>query len=319
MLIDVLEEAGLDPTAIVGSLRLSACDAQAGSKTGSNFRPGKSKYFIVEACEYKRDFLSLEPDILVITNLEYEHVDYYKNLADVQDAFKTLSKKVPEGGVIIANLGDDNVTPCIEGVNVKVIDYAKFVDPLLSLKVPGLHNQMNAAAARAAAEYLGIKPLSIRKALENFAGTWRRFEYKDEVNGAKIYDDYAHHPTEIRAAIAGARELYPDKKLTVVFQSHTYSRTHELFDDFVIELAKADRILLVPIYAAREENVSGVSHHKLAEAIKKTNSNVQTLDSFDEIVIELKNTISDKDVVIVMGAGDITKVTERYLTKGLLS
>jgi len=202
MLIDILEEAGFDPTAIVGSLR---------TKTGSNFRAGKSKYFIVEACEYKRDFLTLEPDVLVITNIEHEHVDYYKDLEDVQDAFHELAMKVPQDGAVIAIRSDMKVRPVLRSLRARVYDYKIEVFRDLALKQPGLYNRMNAGAARATALVLGADKHIIQEALENFAGTARRFEYKGDVNGAKVYDDYAHHPTEIEATISGVREKYPDK------------------------------------------------------------------------------------------------------------
>ncbi len=305
MLIDIFEEARLDPSAVVGSLR---------AKTKNNYRAGKSKYFIVEACEYRRDFLSLRPDVLVITNIEYEHVDYYKNLGEVQQAFREFACQVREGGAIVVNFNGENIAPILESVTVRVIDYGKSFDPLLRLKIPGMHNQLNAAAATAAAELVGIKREVSKRALEQFAGTWRRFEYKGELNGAKVYDDYGHHPTEIKATLQGARELYPNKKITLVFQSHTYTRTHELFSDFVDVLASADCVLVLPIYAAREENVSGVTHTKLFEAIKAKNQNVTAIDTFDAAEVELKKSVSEKDVVLVMGAGDITKVANKLVS-----
>ncbi len=305
MLIDILEEASFDPTAIVGSLR---------TKTGSNFRAGKSKYFVVEACEYKRDFLTLVPDVLVITNIEHDHVDYYKDLADVQDAFTQLVNMVPEEGAIITLATDPNIHPVLENAQAKIFDYKIEVFRTLALKQPGLHNRMNAGAARAAALVLGADKNIIGEALENFAGTQRRFEYKGECNGAKVYDDYAHHPTAIELAIAGARELYPEKKVTVVFQSHTYSRTHELFDGFVDSLAKADRVLMTPIYAAREENEFGVSAEKLSEAIAGKGIDSKFFHTLEAAALKIKETVSKDDVVIIMGAGDITKVAEK-LTK----
>ncbi len=302
MLIDIFEEAGLDPTAVVGSLR---------AKTKSNYRKGKSKYFIVEACEYRRDFLSLEPDVLVITNIEHEHVDYYKDLASVQEAFREFAEKVPEGGVVVANLGDANVHPCVENLACKVIDYGKYFDPTLKLNVPGMHNQMNAAAAKAAAESVGIAREVSKNALQNFAGTWRRFEFKGELNGAKVYDDYGHHPTEIKATIQGARELYPDKNLILVFQSHTYTRTHELFNDFVGALSTADTVFVLPIYAAREENVSGVSGVKLVEAV---GAKATFFETFDEVVASVRERATSQDIILVMGAGDITQVASKLIS-----
>jgi UDP-N-acetylmuramate--alanine ligase len=301
MLIDIFESAGLDPTAVVGSLR---------AKTGSNFRAGKSKYMIVEACEYRRDFLHLRPTVLVITNIEHEHVDYYKTLADVQKAFREFAETIPKDGAVVANLADANVRPVVEGLSCEIVDYGKSLDPTLMLPQPGLHNQMNAAAATAAAGFCGIKPEAAKETLKDFSGTWRRFEYKGEVNGAKVHDDYGHHPTEIRATLAGAREWYPDKKITIVFQPHMYSRLHELFDDFAAELARADAVILAPVYAAREANESGVSSEKLAAAIRDKGGDARFIETFDEIVDILQQTATADDVILVMGAGDITSVAE---------
>ena len=296
MLIDVLEEAGLDPSAIVGSLR---------AKTKSNYRAGKSKYFVVEACEYKRDFLHLEPDVLVITNLEAEHLDYYHDLADVQAAFRELALKMPKDGAVIAEVANQNVAPVLEGLSCEVIDYKPHLDLSLKLKLPGVHNRMNAAAALAAATKLGIDPSVAKQALQNFTGTWRRFEYKGEISGAPVYDDYGHHPTEIKATINGARELYPDKKLVLVYQPHMYSRTSALFDDFVSALGLADKVILAPIYAARENNESGVSSEKLAEAIGEKALAVSDLKSAEE---KMRSEANGSSLILVMGAGDVSNV-----------
>lgn len=307
MLTDVLEEAGLDPTAIIGSLR---------SKTGSNFRAGKSKYAIVEACEYKRDFLSLKPDVLVITNLEYEHVDYYKDLADVQSAFAEMVANVSADGAIITAVTDPNIAPILAGAKATVIDYSKDIDLNIKLRQPGLHNRMNAAAATSVAKFLGIEPEVINTALENFAGTWRRFEYKGDVKGAPVYDDYGHHPTEVRVTMAGVRELYPDRKLIVVFQPHMYSRTHELFSDFVSVLAGVDQVYLLPIYAAREDNVSGVTSELLAEAIQKLGTAVEVFQTIPACAHAVKESLVESvpGVVLVIGAGEVTLVAAE-LTK----
>ena len=304
MLIDILEEASFDPSAIVGSLR---------TKTGSNYRAGKSKYFIVEACEYKRDFLSLQPDVLVITNLEHEHVDYYPDLAAVQAAFRELAVRVPDDGAIIADSADPKVAPVLEGLTSQLIDYRPDISLTLQLKQPGLHNRQNAAAATAAARFLGIEAETITTALENFAGTWRRFEYKGDVNNAPVYDDYAHHPTEIRAAIAGARELFPDKRLTVVFQSHTYSRTKELFDDFVVALAAADRIFILPIFAARETDTRGVSAEQLVAALVEQGSEATFYHTIAAAALAVRESVGPDDVVVTIGAGEVTKVADQLV------
>ncbi len=305
MLIDIFEEAGLDPSAIVGSLR---------TKTRSNYRRGKSKYFIVEADEWKRHFTNFNPDIFVITNIDHDHVDYYKDLSEVQNAFREVADKVPEEGAVVCETSNESVKPVIKSVKAQIVDYRTFFNPTTKLKVPGIHNRMNAAAAAAAASFEGIERGVIDRALENYAGIWRRFEHKGEVNGAPVYDDYSHNPQKVAAAISGARELYPDKKLTVAFQSHTYTRTHKLFADFVNSLAKADRVIMLPIYAAREENVSGVSSEQLVDAIIKKGTEAQHFDSFDEAVTLIKQTVNENDVVLVMGAGDITKVADMLIT-----
>jgi len=303
MLTDVLEEAGLDPTAIIGSLR---------SKTGRNFRAGKSKYAVVEACEYKRDFLYLKPDVLVITNIELDHVDYYKDLSDVQSAFKDFADTVPEEGFIITDSSSENLKPVLAAVKAQVVDYRQFIDLDLTLRAPGIHNQMNAAAVQGVASTLSLSQEEVKKTLENFAGTWRRFEYKGDFvndNGkVSVYDDYAHHPTAIKVTIAGMREKYPGRPLTVVFQSHTYTRTAEFFDEFAKALAKADRVFLLPIYAAREENVSGVSSEKLAEKIEEQGTKATGFITNGAATLEIKKTAVAGEVVLVMGAGNVTEV-----------
>ncbi|MCA9361483.1 UDP-N-acetylmuramate--L-alanine ligase [Candidatus Kaiserbacteria bacterium] len=304
MITDILEEASYDPTAIIGSLR---------SKTGSNFRAGKSKYAVVEACEYKRDFLSLKPDVLVITNIEHEHVDYYKDLLDVQTAFRTFAEQVDEEGLVIANVSDPNLQYVLNGLDRKVVDYKNFIDLSLKLRQPGMHVRLDAAAAVAAAASVGVEEHIIKTALENFAGTWRRFQYKGEVNNAPVYDDYAHHPTEIAVTIAGVRELYPDKKLIVVFQPHTYTRTKELFNDFVTALSKADLVVMVPIYAAREVNLSGVSSEQIIKAVAKNDIKAIHFHTLAAAADYVKDEADKDSVVVVMGAGEVTNVASQLV------
>lgn len=301
MLIDIFEEAGLDPTAIVGSLR---------SKTGSNYRAGKSKYFIVEADEYRENFQHFQPDILVINNLDHDHVDYYPTLEDVQAAFHKLAEKVPEDGAVVTEVANKNIVPVLEGLKAKVVDYRANVDLRLPMKQPGLHNRMNAAAAKAVAQFVGIKEGVIDEALSNFAGTWRRFEFKGEVNGAPVYDDYAHNPQKVAALIAGARELYPDRKINIIFQPHTYSRSKKLFVEFVGSLGQADRVILVPIYAAREVDDGSVSSEMLRGALDDKGVSAESVGSLEMAVELVKTSVDEEQVVLVVGAGDITKVAD---------
>jgi UDP-N-acetylmuramate--alanine ligase len=297
MITDIFEAAEKDPTAIIGSLR---------AKTKSNYRAGKSKYAIVEACEYKRDFLSLRPDVLVITNIEFEHVDYYKDLKDVQLAFRQLAEQVNEGGVIVTNTTDPMIAPILKDLAVPVINYQEYFDMQLPLKQPGMHNRFNAAAALAVAKREKLDEEKSRDALSHFSGTWRRFEYKGECNGALVYDDYAHHPTAIRATIDAARELYPDRKLTIVFQPHTFTRTKTLFGDFAKAFGLADAVILLPIYAAREQNESGVSSRELSVKALEFSREARFVDSIEAAEQHLRQSLTGGDVLIVMGAGDVT-------------
>mgnify|MGYP003394133733 CR=1 FL=1 len=315
MLIDVLEEAGFDPTAMVGSLR---------AKTKSNFRAGKSKYCIVEACEYRRDFLHLKPSILVITNIEAEHLDYYKDLADIQDAFGELARSVPEDGFIVCNPMDTSVVPTLAGVVATVIDYTKLVDPLLALRAPGIHNVLNAGAVCAVAHALGIKRETAREGRGHFAGTWRRSEYLGETKkGTLVFDDYGHHPTEIETTLKGFRERYPKKRMVVAFQPHLHSRTEDFFDRFVEALAIANEVVLAPIFEARKENVYAVSSEKLAEAIQgkmkgeigEPLGKVLTFPSYKTIAEYLTTHTGKNDLIITMGAGAINTVAEMIVIK----
>lgn len=305
MLTDVFESAEKDPTAVIGSLR---------SSTKSNFRSGKSKYAIVEACEYKRDFLHLTPDVLVILNIEYEHVDYYKSLADVQSAFKEFIGKVHDSGYIVANLSDKNVAEVVKDAPVPVYDFTKMVDLTMEMRQPGLHNRFNAAAALTVAKQEKLDIEEAKSAVGKFTGTWRRFEFKGDVNGAIVYDDYAHHPTEIKATLAAAREAHPDKRITAVFRPHTYSRTKELFEDFAKSFAGADRILLLPVYAAREEADKSVSVRELAVRALEYCQDSHYVDSFEQAQDIIEQSVGHDDVVVIMGAGDATNLAT-LLTK----
>jgi len=301
MLVDILEEANFDPTAIVGSLR---------SKTGSNYRAGESKYFVVEADEYMRHFLNFTPDVLIITNIDHDHVDYYSDLADVQSAFRELVEKVPEAGVIVTQPNEQHIAPVLVSARATIIDYQKLIDLSLRLQQPGFHNRLNAASASAAAAFLGIQKDSIETALENFTGTARRFEYKGDCNGARVYDDYAHNPQKVKAAIAGARELNPDKDLIVIFQPHTYSRTKGLFTDFMTSLATADHVILVPIYAAREYDDGSISSEMIVDALISQGRRALHFCTFEAAVEQVKVIASKDTVILVIGAGDVTKIAQ---------
>ncbi|MES2006695.1 MAG: Mur ligase family protein, partial [Patescibacteria group bacterium] len=303
MLIDVLEDAKFDPVGVVGSLR---------SKTKTNFRAGEGEYFIVEADEYLRHFLQFNPQVLVITNIDADHLDYYRDLADIQSAFRTLAGKVPKDGFIICNSNDEKVKPVIEGVVATVVDYTTYLKEGLALKVLPF-NKVNAAAALGAAVAVGVKEEEARKTLSEFTGTWRRFEYKGTTKaGAVVYDDYGHHPTEIEATLRSVKAEFPDKRLIVAFHPHLFSRTKKLFNEFVEAFDAADRVLIAPIFAAREPVDPSISHTMLAEAIAARGKEAVALSSLLDVTKEIEQAHAG-DIFITMGAGDIYKAGEQAL------
>jgi len=309
MIAKILIDAGRDPSVIVGSLL---------KDYKSNFIAGKSEFFVVEACEYERSFLNIRPKILVITNIEPDHLDYYKDMADIQSAFGQLILQT--GDSVVYNSNDANSHALVheyksnEQKNMAV-DYNGYLDRVPKLSVPGEHNRVNAAATLAVADILGIKEDEAQKSLAEFSGTWRRLEKRGETkNGTIIYDDYAHHPTEIRASIQALREIYPttNKKIIVVFQPHLYSRTKVLFNDFAKSFKGADKIFLLPIYFARETKDESISSGKLAEAICQNGDNAEAFADFgsaEKAVLELK--LGSQDVFVTMGAGEAYKVADR--------
>jgi UDP-N-acetylmuramate--alanine ligase len=305
MTAEVFIDAKKDPTVVVGSLL---------KQSHSNFISGKSEYFIVEACEYKRSFLHLSPKILAITNIDDDHLDYYGNLEGVQKAFREMCERVPADGAVVTDVSHPNIAPILKGLVCKVIDYKLEDVSSLKLKVPGSHNKSNAQVALAIAREVGINTEDATKALENFPGTWRRFEYKGTTaTGVLVYDDYGHHPTEIKATLQGARELFKDKNITVIFQPHLYSRTKEHLDDFATAFADADNVLFAPIYAAREPFDPSVSSELLAERTQGVKGVVKAFPDFDSIVNYLKENTKSGDVVMTMGAGDVYQIGEKFL------
>lgn len=297
----ILVDAGASPTAIVGSLV---------KDFGSNYMHGDSDLFVVEACEYKRDFLTLNPRVLVITNIEWDHTDYYRDLADFQSAFKTLIDRVPAEGAIVTDATHPNIAPLLVGVGARVIDYT--AEPVYQVRMPGEFNRMNARAAAAAARVVmpSLTDAQIRASLESFEGTWRRFEYKGKTErGADVYDDYAHHPTAVAATLAEVRAI-TSGKVIVAFHPHLYSRTRDLLPGFAHAFADADHVIIAPIYAAREIDDGTVSHQSLAAEIAKSGVDAIALDSFDAISANLKEWGGPGDTIILMGAGDIYKVAK---------
>lgn len=316
MIAEILISTKKDPTIVVGGIL---------KKQQNNFILGKSKYFVVEACEYKKSFLNLSPHILIVTNIDNDHLDYYQNLDDIKRAFAELIIKVPKDGFIVLNLDDKNILSALNLAKrknkklAKVINYAEEkID--FQLKSRGEHNILNAKAAMTAAKLLKINPNKIKKALINYAGVSRRFEFKGKTkNNALIYDDYAHHPTEIKATLKMCREYFPKNKIIVIFQPHLYSRTKLLLDDFAKSFNFINELIVTDIYAAREKFDKEIHAKNLIEAINKNGVentvNARYIKKFEEIKKFLSQEAREGDIILTIGAGNIYQIGEEIKEK----
>jgi len=310
MLAAILKHAGKEPTAIVGSIVRDL---------GSNFLPGKNDIFVVEACEYRDHLLELLPEVLVITNIELDHTDFFPSLSALQSTFRAAVERVPKNGVIVTIPTDPNIALILSRAKASILDYTKTEVPKLSLI--GEFNAMNARAAKAAARaaFPDIAESVIDEALANFKGSWRRFEFKGETpQGILVYDDYAHHPTAVAKTIEAAREKFPGKKIIVAFHPHLYSRTRDFMDGFARALSHADEVVLAPIYAAREKPIPGISSDLLAEKINSLGTPAKALVSLAEVrdaLLAVSYKLQATSLIITMGAGDIYKVAEQ-ITEG---
>jgi len=305
MLAKILKDAGASPTAIVGSIV---------KDFGSNYLHGDSDFFVVEACEYRDHLLELTPQVLVITNLELDHTDWFPSLAAIQETFRKAIARVSESGGIVTNPHDASVAPLLASAKAEVIDYTK--EPEYVLRLPGEFNQDNASAAAATALAVlpSISDATIAQSLATFHGTWRRFEYKGKsVNGADVYDDYAHHPTAVRETLHALRGRTKGR-IIVAFHPHLYSRTRDLLDEFATAFRDADKVFIAPIFAARETDDGTISNEMLAERIRAMGTNAIALDSFDAIESAL-NEVGEGDIIMTMGAGDIYKVADSLVRK----
>lgn len=330
MITEILLEAHKDPTVSVGGML---------KDIGGNIRVGGQETFVVEACEYTNSFLSFFPTIEVILNIEADHLDFFKDIDDIRHSFKLFAEKLPEDGLLVINKDIKHSEYFTQALKCRVvtfghekdadytanfISYDKFAHPSytlfykgeelaqVELGVTGEHNIYNSLAAVAVARSLDIPMEVILRGLKRFTGTDRRFQKKGSVNGFTIIDDYAHHPQEIAATIEAAKK-YPHRKLWIVFQPHTYSRTAALLDDFAGALSQADEIVLADIYAAREKNTIGISSDDLRKHMLEQNTNVYYIPKFEDIEDFLLQHVEEGDVLITMGAGDIYKVGDDLL------
>lgn len=330
MLGEILLHAELDPTLSIGGILKTI---------GGNIRIGKSEYFVTEACEYTNSFLSFFPKIGVILNIEEDHLDFFKDLADIRRSFRKFAELLPEDGCLVINADIADCQKITQGLSCRIVTFGsgsnadyypsdvtydengnprfllhgpKGSCTQTALQVPGIHNILNALAAAAVADLLSIESSRTAWALHNFTGTDRRFEYKGTVGGITVIDDYSHHPTEITAALQAAAR-YPHRTLWCVFQPHTYSRTKAFLKDFAKALTLADKVVLADIYAARETDTLGISSEILQKEIQALGQECYYFPSFDEIEnFLLENCLKD-DLLITMGAGDVVKIGETLL------
>lgn len=322
MLSSVLIETELEPTIFLGGEMDSI---------GGNFKKGSFNMLVTEACEYKRNFLKFNPTMELILNIEEDHLDYYKDLKDIENAFEEYANIIPETGHLIVNVENKHL---FNNVKCKVISFGlteeadyyasninNFPTPSfdlmfegkkvmdINLNVFGEHNILNSIATAAACLMLGVDEKIIKKGLENFKGTHRRYEFKCTYKNAAVIDDYAHHPTEMKTTLKTARN-YSNGKIITVFQPHTYTRTKSLLNDFAKALQLSDKTILLDIYAAREKDTGMVHSKDLLNKVLELNADCVYAESFEEAASLIKGFVQDGDTVITMGAGNVNKVIE---------
>ena len=326
----VFLEAKLNPTIQIGAFL---------KKINGNYYIGDKKYFILEACEYKDSFLNFYPKSEIILNIDDDHLDYFGNIENTKKSFSKYVDNLPKQGLLVVNMDDNNtkelwnkdkkvITFGIDNekamVRAKNIVYSKLGFPTfdvyindvfwdkVTLSVRGRHNVMDALATIALANNYDINKEVIKKALKEFTGVGRRYEYLGEYKGAHIFDDFAHHPTEILTTY-NSSESVEHNKTWAVFQSHTYSRTYEHLKHFAEVLAKFDNVIIADIYPARETNIWGVKESELVDLIKKVNPNVRHIATYNEIALFLKENVKENDLILTIGAGPVNKVAKILL------
>lgn len=319
-------EAGLDPSIQVGAT-LKAIDG--------NYRIGNSEHFVIEACEYVESFLKFYPKAEVILNIDNDHLDYFKNIENINRAFIKYVELLPEDGLLVVNIDNEYCAKLHNYTTAKVVSYgisnekANFVGRNITfdkngfprfdvyynnrfygsfeLSVPGAHNVLNALACISLCDSYGISKSDIKSALKKYTGAHRRFEYIGQFDGVSIYDDYGHHPTEIKAT-ANALKKKTYHHSWVVFEPHTYSRTKNLLDEFADSLTYFDNIIITDIYAARENNTYGVTSKDLVDKIKSMGRKAIYISEFNDIVNYLKENAEKDDIILTLGAGTVTNI-----------
>lgn len=331
MIAQILLDANTDPTITIGGILSSIND---------NTKVGHSDIFVAEACEYTNSFYNFYPMINVVLNIEEDHLDFFKDLADIRQSFKHYISNTQSGGTLIINHQIDQLEALTQNLTVNLITFGfdnnatyqaanihqedifncfdvyykgTYLDSI-KMTSPGIFNISNALAALAVARELKVPMEDIKNTFMHFVGAKRRFQYKGTFQGATVIDDYAHHPTEISATLTAARNLAKGRILCI-FQPHTYTRTHSLFNDFVKALSLADEVILADIYAAREINTIGITSDDLRLALEKAGTKACYYNSFDKIIKYLSTTSKTGDLLITMGAGDVVNIGNQLVSK----
>ncbi len=328
----ILKKALLNPTILVGAFV---------KQLGGNFCIGSNQYMVAEACEYVDSFLMFNPTIGVILNIDNDHLDYFKDVNSIIESFRRFAEKIPPDGFVVANLDDDNVVLSLKDLNQKVIYFSTktatdfWADNITScngyyefdilsadskilshikLNIPGFHNVYNSLAAFAVCYLLGIDPEIIKEAISEFCGASRRLEKMGNLDGILLYDDYAHHPTEIQATISTLKKL-TEGQVIVIFQPHTFSRLKSLLPEFVNSLAMADRVIVTDVYAAREKNVYGICSKDLYEKLKEAGVECEYISQFEKIAEFVLEIAQKGDIIATIGAGDVNRCIDLILQK----
>lgn len=331
MVAMILTEAGLDPTVVVGGII---------PELHGNARAGSGDYFVVEADEYDRAFLGLEPAIAVVTSIEMDHPDIYSNVDEISSAFRQFVSSVPPEGATIGWGDSERVAQVLAAAHSHRVSYglgpkaewrATDIAPKagggmdfavwhhdrhvgdFALLVPGKHNVLNALGALAVADTVGVDLQSARRTLASFRGAARRFEIKGEFGGVTVVDDYAHHPSEIRATLAAARDRFPGHEIWAVFQPHTFTRTLALLDEFAQAFSDADHVIVTDIFAARERTNPGVTGQDIVQRMSHVDA--RYLATLDEVLAYFLTNCKPMDVLVTLGAGDVYRVGERVAAR----
>lgn len=334
MIASIMIAAKLDPTVLVGGII---------NDLKSNAKLGKGKYFVIEACEYDNTFLEFEYDRAVVTNIEEEHLEYFGSLQNIIKTFKKFIAKIPSQGLLVACSDNDNVKKIIKSTKSKIITYGlkkendvyaddikiddgivsfkiisekiEFKDNQFQLKIPGKHNVLNALAAIILTKDLEISEEIIRKSLTEFSGIKRRLEIYDEIGGVLVMDDYAHHPTEIRATLEALREFYKNRRVIVVFRPAQYSRNKALLEKYGGAFSDANLVIIPKTYepAGRDREEKDIDSKRIVDEINKNHKEAIYLPGFENVIDYLKKETKSKDLIITMGLGPLYELTEEII------